>query len=235
MKTKIIICKLLITCLIGVLIHSCSDDFLTNNDRHFIESCVCVFPDKSAQTYPISLANAGNATYTITKKPDWLKVESMTGQFQNGLAELTCSAIKNESFTGDFVYTATMYIDVNGIGGCFAEVYYVNFGSPLYNGEPKFYIENNDWLANNYLDFGQNHQYYHFPIHNIGGGCLIWKVTECPEWIHVTMCGTALHDTPKEFEISSLELPYGIHDGTIVLSTNDKDQPTYSIAVRCQN
>ena len=234
MKTKKIVCKLLF---IAVFTYSCSDEFLYQKDGYLIETFIYVFPDKDAETYPIFWANAGNATFTITKKPDWLKVESMTGKFQNGLAELTCSAVRNESFTAEFVYNATMFINVDGIGRCFVDVNYANYGSYPNHGDPIFFCGWLDGMEISQLDFGNLENYYSTIISNLGSGCLIWKVIECPKWINMeTQQGTNIRAMAKELQITCERsgLPEGNHVGAIVFSTNDKNQSTYTITVRCQ-
>ena len=119
MKTKIMNCKLWLFVFICASIHSCSDEFVTKRwEAHpiFGTPTIYVVPDKDAKVCQIVWEDAGNATFTIIHKPDWLKVESMTGRFLNGIAEITCSAIRNPLFTNAKIYLEDITIDVDGVG-----------------------------------------------------------------------------------------------------------------------
>ena len=230
MKTKKIVCKLLF---IAVFTYSCSDEFLKKGwdvQVLFDTPRINVLPGEDAKEYPIIWADAGNATFNIVSKPDWLKVESMTGQFQNSIAFLSCSAIRNESFTETGIYEATMTIEVEEIGKGIVYVGYVNNGANVNTGNPVFFCE---WVE--FIDFGRKEDQRSITIFNQGSATLIWKVKECPEWITMEKQDFVLYDR-KTITISCNRsvIPDGNHVGYITLTTNDKNRPTYTIAVRCR-
>lgn len=253
MKTKIVICYLLILGFIGIFIHSCSDDFLTKNKNgYLVEVPIYIHPDTGMEPYPIVWKNAGNASFKIVSKPDWFQVESMTGQFQNGIAILTCYVVKNDFFTNSpyFYHITTIPIDVDGVGRCFVNINYVNAGTaPVFTGEPSFWCGwyEGDLLVSESINFGRNETKRDINIRNFGLGYLIWEVLEYPEWISMVRIreDNGIPDqlmnavTPNcQSTITTTcnrsGLPVGIHVGSIVIKTNDKKQPTYTITVQCQ-
>jgi len=231
---KIINCKLWLLGFIAVFFHSCSDDFLTKRwevCRIFGTTTIYVVPEEDAKVFPIVWEDAANGAFTIINKPDWLKVELMDGQFLNGIAEITCSAIRNKSFTDSKVYLSDMTIEVDGVGKGFVDVGYVNNGATGYTGNPIFFCEYIE-----YKDFGTSETVQPVNILNQGSNVLIWKIKECPEWIHMKVQDFVFPFDRKEINIvcDRSGLPDGNHEGLITLNTNDKDQPTYTITVRCQ-
>ena len=242
MGKKIIISTLLLG-FITVFIHSCSDDFLTKRwedariifiNTQTIYSIIYVFPNESAIVYPIVCEDAGNATFTIVNKPDWLKVESMNGQFTNGIAELTCSAIRNELFTEPRIYLVDMIIEVDGVGRGLVDVGYNN-GVPVFPYNPIFFCDGMQYLDFS-IDFEKTKNMLTIGMENRGSGVLIWKVKERPEWITMTTQDflDPMYHKMMEITCNRSGLPKGNYEGIIILSTNDRDQPTYSITVRCQ-
>ena len=227
---------------VAVFFHSCSDDFLTKGrdaqyifiNTQTIYSNIYVFPNEDAIVYPIVCEDARNATFTIINKPDWLKVESMNGQFMNGIAELTCSAIRNELFTESRIYLADMTIEVDGVGKGVVDVGYNN-GVPVLSFNPVFFCEGMGYDDYS-IDFGKTETSLPFITANRGSGVLIWKVKECPEWINMKTQEFLEPGYQKMTEIICTRsgLPEGNHEGTIIFSTNDKDISTYMITVRCQ-
>ena len=228
MKTKIFISTLLLG-FFTVFIHSCSDDFLNEGWNYAVEQ-LYLLPDDDAKEYPIVYEKAGNATFTIINKPDWLKVESMEGQFNNGIAKLTCSAIRNNLFTEKLVYFANMTIEVSGIGKIFVDVGYNN-GVPGYPSNPVFVYEGIEPIY-----FGKDVTKQSVRFVNEGKSILIWEVKECPEWINMKTIDYVYPILPKEITIicNRSGLSEGLHKGVIIISTNDKDRPTHVINVQCE-
>jgi len=243
MKMKKIVCKFLFLGFIAVSVHSCSDDFLTEQweiQGGFAHTPpLYVFPDEGAKVYPIVWEDVNhlqinsmiNAPYTIIKKPNWFIVASMTGQFTNGITEITCSAVRNESFTASRIYEANMSIEIDGIGKGILRVGYVNSGASVNTYHPVFFCQ---WV--DMLDFGSAESQRIINISNNGNGILIWKVEDCPKWISMVTLDAVFPYYYKTLTITCNRsgLPDGIHTGSIVFSTNDKDQPTYTITVQCQ-
>ena len=228
-------CKLALLGFITVFIQSCSDDFLTKRwEAHgqgiYNTPTIYVSSDEEARVYPIIWEDAGNATFTIINKPDWLKVESMVGQFMDGMAEVTCSAIRNKSFTDSKIYLSDMTIEVEGVGKGIVDVGYINNGVSVSTGNPVFFCEGIESI-----DFGKTETVRPVVIIHLGSGVLIWKVTECPEWINMkTQDFLYYGNKMTEIICNRSGLPEGNHEGSITFSTNDKNQPTYTITVRCQ-
>ena len=229
MNTKIHISTLLLGFII-VFVHSCSNDFLTEGWSYFETQMIYVLPDEDAKPCLIAWQGAGNATFTITKKPYWLKVESMNGQFVNDVAELTCSVIRNDFFTEPKIYVGIMTIEVDGVGKVYVEVGYNN-GMPGYPSSPWFHWEYYDFI---YFGTSQNQQSVR--IANPSNSILTWKVIECPEWINMKMQDFVYPSWSKEMTINCNRsgLPEGSYEGAIIFSTNDKNKPTYTVNVFCQ-
>lgn len=219
-----------------VFIHSCSDDFLTEGWKPpewstvIITPCIYVLPDEDAKPCVIGWEEAGNADFTIVSKPYWLKVESMKGKFMNGIAEITCSAIRNNLFTEDqWIYVAIMTLEVDGIGNVFVEVGYNN-GRPGYPSDPVF-VRNNSEI----IDFGMYETLKSVYFGNKGNSVLIWKVIDCPEWINLEKEIDFLY-RPKliTFTCNRSGLDEGDYEGVLKITTNEKNNPIHEIPVRCE-
>ena len=309
-------------CAICIFSYSCKDDFLNHVDNAKpVESAIYVSPEWSAEAYPIAIPEAGNASYTLSEIPRWLKPDSETGRFIDGIAYITCSAVSDSDFPETGVYNSTMKINVEGKGAYVMVVGYVNAGNPQIacpqNIEISYYgqtylniipqndgiliwqiVEHPEWItvsdssglsrysgktvsininpdkmpltdvtgeiliANNsvnsplcvvnikydvgnpsftcyddLLDFRRNETQKNISITNYGYGLLTWKVEECPDWITVSPKNGFLNSYDSEnivFACNRTGLTEGQHTGTVVLRSNDKNKPTFSITVRCR-
>ncbi len=320
MKTKVRL--LLWICAITIFAGACKDDYLRNTDNAIsITSAIYVSPQWSAESYPVAIPSAQNATYTLDEIPRWLNPVSKTGQFVNGVAYINCSANPDSEFQSIGIYNSTMKINVDGVGSFVMTVGYVNAGSPRIdcpqtleagyygtqlniqtNGEgiliwqivkhPEWItlsdsagisryggnsvymslkadkisltnISDEIWIANNsvnnplcivkinfnvgdpsfssyndLVDFGRTDVQKNITISNHGTGLLAWTIEECPEWITVSPQQGIIQNYSDENVTLTCKrsvLSNGIYTGTIVIRSNDKNKPTYSIIVKCRN
>jgi hypothetical protein len=224
------------------LTYSCSDDFLKDSVFYYWPSYdgihnneIYISPAWGAADYPIYCPEAGNARFSLSDIPAWLNVSSKTGQFVNGDAYITCSAVSNGDFAESGFYSAYMTIDIEGLGKYTILVYYVN------EGTPEIKVSGNLELNYNNYYYGE----YVLNIANKGEGILIWEVTAHPEWITLDF-GQSTNILPSH-EVTSVNVAYNSNylitektfDGTvtdkltgqIIIASNDKNSEKTAIDV----
>ena len=209
----------------GLLTNSCNDDFLNKNENiTTLESEIFISPDWETDYYFVVWQKAGNAKFTVTHSPKWLNLESVTGQFINGVAFLTCSAIRQDDFSTVGFYNAQIQLNVEGIGLCMVRVRYINEGNPT--------IETSSSMIN----LGGSSGYRSvLTLFNRSEGILVWKVIEQPEWISLSYdAGVALSNSANHIEVIFQPVSPLLIDtqGTIVIANNSRNSPQYTINVQ---
>ncbi|GHU62251.1 hypothetical protein FACS1894123_02860 [Bacteroidia bacterium] len=200
------------------LLFACSNDFLTetSNISNFIPTNIVVSPEWEAQDFEIYFPEAGNAGFTIENAPDWLRIESKSGQFQKGVATIRCSAVENSNFSQIGFYHVFMVLNVEKKGKCTVQVSYINEGNPR--------IE-----TVNSINFSYNDQ-PSITVHNTGEGILIWKIVEIPEWLTVDFSSEQAYLLSPNSEgyvyfiFSMGFMPSENLSGKIKIRSNDKKQ-----------
>ena len=224
-KMKTIV-RIILIVFAGLFINSCKDDYLnkTNENITIIESMILVSPDWGSDSYPVEWPKAGNAKFTITDSPKWLKLASGTGQFIDGIAYINCSAIKQDDFQSVGIYNSYIQLNVDGAGLCIVQVGYVNEGNPTIESSPSIIKFEASSGLNSY-----------FSLYNRSEGILIWKIVEQPEWISISdSAGYILSNSAKGIDVNFQPVAPLMTDvtGKIIIVTNSHNTPEYSIDVQ---
>ncbi|HAH22972.1 MAG TPA: hypothetical protein DCL77_04285 [Prolixibacteraceae bacterium] len=206
---------------------SCSDEFV--NDKLTISgvaaSAIIISPEWEADDYEFKCEGVGNADFTITSQPEWLILDSNSGKFTDSIATIHGSANPEPRFSKIGFYVDQMIINASGKQYA-VPVYYITEGNPSVQVDRTFEI-----ASTNYSNVLQ--------ISNSGDGVLLWDILSMPDWLTVNM---------SQFSPTSLILGKGAAasvpftfnvqaavqnnlKGTIVLKTNDKNNPLVEIAV----
>jgi hypothetical protein len=231
MKTLIQYNIVLVLC---VIVFACNNDFLSNEPELSSLNAateIYISPEKDAGNYSIHVPMAGNARFRIDKTPDWLSVETLSGQFENNVATIYCSASIHKDFSGRGIYKSSMVLDIEGYGKTPVPVSYVTEGNPAIEFETHITFQDDNHNAS-------------LIIKNKGEGILLWSLAEKPDWIAINkpeIPSGALSNyvfmipRNEEFEIDlshTLEMP--ISDdltGKILIINNDKGNPLYEVTV----
>ncbi|GHT12413.1 hypothetical protein FACS189426_15770 [Bacteroidia bacterium] len=155
-----------------LILFSCSNDFLNEEPEFpaYTETGIYISPEWGTNDYPIHFSSVKNEKFTIENEPQWLNLTTGTGQFNNGVAYINCSASKNSDFSKVGIYSALMTLNIENKGKQSVQVGYINEGNPVFESE-------------NSLKLGYNTGFQaFFPIKNSGEGLLVWEITAYPEW-----------------------------------------------------
>jgi len=220
-----------------ITVFSCSNSFLNEESdlSTNTEEGIFLSPQWGAADYSVRVPTAGNAKFSVTKVPDWLKVNTSTGQFNNDVAIINCSASLRSDFSAIGFYYASMILDIEGIGKCLVPVTYISEGNPGIETETDITLEYNYYGSGGYAPLN---------IKNTGEGILLWGIMEKPEWITIHLPGgTAfpdhtLYPLPQQSGIT-LDLLYsgaslpteGDLQGKIVIASNDKNHSETTVNV----
>ena len=213
-------------CFVTILLVTCNDDYLTKTDTIIpIEAIIYVSPDWISDSYQVVWDKAKNAQYSIESAPEWLKLNSKTGNFLNGVTYISCSAIRQDDFLNVGIYNATIVLNVEGIGLCSMQVGYINEGIPT--------IESN---SKNF-DFSSTDK-SNIRLTNQSEGILIWQVVECPEWVNLSVHSgyTMSYSTSIIEVIFNPALPnMDTSKGRIVIANNSRNNQEYIIEVKYES
>lgn len=206
---------------------SCSDEFVNEKTEvsAVATSAIVISPEWEADDYQFKCEGLANTGFTITSKPDWLVLESNSGEFHDSIATIHASAKTEPLFAIYGIYNDQMMIEANGKAYA-VPVYYIN------EGDPAVVVIKNLTIS----DLNINNSLH---VSNSGDGILFWDIVSLPDWLAVDR---------NQLNAKSLLLPKGGDvivpftftkeaatqsnlTGTIVLKTNDKNNPTVEIAV----
>lgn len=220
--------------IVFLLVFSCNDDFLTkesSSEPYLGESSpIFISPDWTAKDYSINGWNTGNARFTVTHVPSWLKISSLSGQFTNNNASLNCKANYYSLFPEIGFYSTYIFLSIENQGRLVVPVVYMVEGTPVIEVPSRLTIDENNEVR--------------LPIKNTGNGILTWSVLELPEWLSIkenygvilyaSIPVSALHPNGEAFIILTLNniTPSENLTGKIVLTTNDKNNPEIEIEVQ---
>ncbi len=221
----------IISFLAAVLLLSCSDEFV--NEKITISgvasSAIIISPEWEPDTYQFQCEGTGNDNFVIENKPDWLVIENASGKFADGIATIHCKANSEPDYSQTGIYIDQMLVSSNGKKYA-VPVYYITEGNPTAEVVRNFEIQYNNY--NNYQNQLQ--------ISNRGDGVLFWEIISMPEWLTVNW---------DQFDVRSLMLgkdassivPFVLNvesamkndlNGSILLRTNDKNNPLIEISVK---
>lgn len=206
---------------------SCNDDFV--NEKLEVSgvatSAIILSPEWDAGDYQFKCQGVKEGGFTITAKPEWLVLESNSGEFHDSIATIHASANVEPLFSKTGIYNDQMMMKADG--KTFAvPVYYINEGNPTVMVVKTITISDNNF--NDALH-----------ISNSGDGILFWDIISTPDWLavdrsHLSASSLLLEqgddvNIPLTFNIQAVT--QSNLTGTIVLKTNDKNNPLVEIAV----
>jgi len=236
---KSVIHLLIITC-VAVLVNACSNDFLDENLSVPIiptgESSLIISPEWEEATYSFSCPIAKNVEFTIEEAPEWLQLVTKEGNLSYTSANTTApqsigsvraKAKAYPAYAKTGVYIEYMKVKADGVLYQ-VPVYYITEGTPKVSVSQTLSISYNSYSDPTLL------------LRNTGDGILFWDIVSMPDWLNVDTENLNMEGIiiPKDGQYS---IPLAINanteindnqlNGTIVLRTNDKDNPTVGIQV----
>lgn len=209
---------------------SCSNNFLSENLTPITSSVgvsnIYISPDWQSTECAFKIPANETANFEIVSKPTWLTITPASGQLTDSVAVVQCTAKANSTYSSVGVYTD--FITVKADGKNFkVPVSYITEGSPEVQVQSPVTLTYSSY-SNPFIQ-----------IYNNGLGILIWDIVSLPDWLTVD---TARLEYKNRFiaQYNSYNLPLKIDSdeyisgtltGTIVLSTNDKKNPSVSVNV----
>lgn len=229
--------------LLGLITFACSNNFLSNTpDASALTATSEILISESLGTrdYSINVPTAGNANFSIVKKPDWLDVQNLSGQFSNNVAIINCSALNYSSYSEIGIYKSSMVLNVEGYGNTTVPVSYVVEGNPSIEIEDSLFFQS---TTSDYNNFSAS-----LAIRNTGAGILLWSIAEKPDWISISFpqgisdpANNYVFAIPQngEFTVNlsctAQSLDSQDMTGEITIKSNAKNNPSYTIAVKVNN
>lgn len=199
--------------LIGILVFSCSNDFLQVNAgiKDIVQDTI-FFNTASIDdtTIVFNYPKAGNAHWDIYQFPSWMEVNPISGNFQNGKLVLDVKIMNKIAIKQLGIFDLPLVVNIHGIGLVQYPLRYFNFGSPDVWLLPKA-------LNLNYMLSGE------LSLENTGIGILFWKVIDFPKWLSVSKSGGTLFYTESEkikVNVDTQNLAAGNYSGKITFLTN---------------
>lgn len=206
---------------------SCSNEFVQDqlDISGVAASAIILSPDWPADDYQFQCREVANADFIITSKPEWLNLDSNSGKITDSIATIHGAAIAQSRFSETGFYVDQMIVKANG-KKIAVPVYYITEGNPA--------AEINRTLQISSVNSSQE-----LHVSNSGNGILIWDIISLPSWLSVNMNQLnpgmlilgkgSIVSIPLIFNASDIR--QNKLEGTIVLKTNDKNNPMVKIAV----
>ena len=165
--------RYILASLLCFIVFSCNNNFLKDESNFSANADEGIYlsPQWEAGDYSIHVPMAGNAKFSVAKTPDWLQVNTLSGQFNNDVATINCSASVRSDFSATGMYNGSMILDIEGKGTCLVPVYYISEGDPA--------IENESNIVLQYDYYGSGHTA--LTIRSVGPGILLWGIAEKPD------------------------------------------------------
>lgn len=219
--------KIIIILAFAITFFSCNNEFIYErlDISGVATSAIIISPQWDANNYEFKCEGMVNADFTVTSKPEWLVLDSNDGKFQDSIATIHCSANQEPQFSNIGFYIDQMVVTTGGRQYA-VPVYYITEGNPTVQVNRTFDIASTSY--NNQLR-----------ISNSGDGILIWDIVSLPEWLEINK--SQFNPTSlilKNGAAASLSFTFNFKaamqnnlKGTIILKTNDKNNPLVEIAV----
>ena len=219
--------KIIILLSVTIVFFSCSDEFV--NEKLDISgvaaSAIIISPEWDADDYPFKCDGVENADFTISSKPDWLILDSNSGKITDSIAAIHGSANTEPRFSKIGFYVDQMIVNAGGKKYA-VPLYYITEGNPSVQVDRAFELASTN--NNNQLQ-----------ISNSGDGVLLWDIVSMPDWLTVNMNQfNQMSVILGKGAAAALPFTFNIQaavqnnlKGTIVLKTNDKNNPLVEIAV----
>lgn len=210
-----------------VALFSCSDDFV--NEKLTISgvatSAIIISPEWEADDYQFKCEGVKEADFTIISKPEWLIVDSNSGKITDSIATIHGSVNADPRFSNIGFYVDQMIVNISNKQYA-VPVYYITEGDPS--------VQVDRQLTINAADYSSSLQ-----VSNTGEGILLWDIVSMPQWLTVneSQFSPTLLILGKG---SNAQIPFTFNyqaamqsnlKGTIVMKTNDKNNPLVEIAV----
>ena len=219
--------KIILLLSVTAAFFACSDEFV--NEKLDISgvaaSAIVISPDWDDDDYEFTCEGVMNADFTISSKPEWLVLDSSSGKITDSMATIHGSANPEPRFSKVGIYVDQMIVTASGKEYA-VPVYYITEGNPSVQVNRAFELDYNNY--NNQLQ-----------ISNSGDGILLWDIVMLPDWLTVNMSQfNSMSVMLGKGATASLPFTFNLQaaaqnnlKGTIVLMTNDKNNPMVEIAV----
>ena len=189
-----------ILCISGLLLllisgTSCSDDFLSKNNRNTYTLSDTLYLNNTQDNVETSVhfPSLITSNYTIFMQPVWLSFNSMHGEVNGGTVPLSFR-IEKEKITGGYqTHFGTIILDVENAGLFSFMVAYSNFGTPTLQCSAS---------SLNFESTGSQT----FTINNSTEGILFWNITGMPEWLIISPASGSLNKDNSTTVTASLDM-----------------------------
>jgi len=209
---------------------SCKNDFLSEDEsliQFFSNDEIWVSPDKEGKDYVIYISGAGDSGFSYKQGPDWLNLNTHSGQFVNNVATINCSALSQNDFYKTGIYRSFLILSIDGKGLAKIPIAYINEGNPL--------IETESTIILPFLNQGS----FPFVIKNSGDGILLWSIVQKPSWISYYDESSNSKHVIASYSENNLTFSYDIQSlrpnelsGKIVIESNVKNKPQTEIDIK---
>ena len=165
-------------CFLCLITFACNKNFLSevpSMSSLTTTSEIIISPEMGVKNYSVNIP-AGNANFTIIQVPNWLNIQSLSGQIADNVATITCSASTQGGFSATGIYKSSMVLDVEGYGKIMIPVSYITQGNPAITLDYNLALKYNP----NYNNYNAS-----LVIRNTGEGILLWSMAEKPDWISI--------------------------------------------------
>ncbi|MCL1933916.1 MAG: hypothetical protein FWF53_08935 [Candidatus Azobacteroides sp.] len=216
---------------------SCSNDFLKDGSDLSINADMTIYiaPEWGAADYSVHVPMAGNAKFSVIQSPDWLQVNTPSGQFTNDYASINCSASTCKDYSEIGIYNASIILEIEGKGKSLVPISYITEGNPV--------IETAANVELRYDSYSSSNGHAALVIRNTGEGILLWGISEKPEWITINFPGGTMipdhtlyllpqqSDITLELSYNNTSIPTSDLQGKIIIASNDKNHSETEVNV----
>jgi len=214
-----------------ILIIGCSKDFLNENTTStqtiIGKSNIFVSNNWPQLEYHFKIPNTKEGKYEIISKPSWLKINSLTGELKDSIADIICSVDKKPEFSAIGVYTDFFSVKLN-------ENEYKIPANYIIEGNPKARLDQKITTNTDYTDLES-----YLTIFNEGMGILLWNINTIPQWLSLDTNNLEFNGICiRPYSSYNIPLKYNLNyitssrlTGKIVISTNDQNNSTVELDI----
>ena len=178
--------------LIAISAISCSDDFLSSNNRvvYYLTDTLFVTSAQDNVVASVPLGVNVNSAYTIRIQPKWLSFSSMHGKVTDGSASFSFSIVKEYIPPLNQTQYSSILLELENGELLMLNVTFTNFGSPLLK------------CSVSSLNFESSDAQI-FTISNTYSGILNWEISGVPYWLIISKTSGSLNnDNPVTISAS---------------------------------
>ncbi len=217
-----------------IFLSACSDDFLNENkkeiDGYNLNIPLYVEPVSDFTEVSITVAELKNKDFKVIQFPKHIHFETFKGRVNDdGVLSLNIKVDKVAYLPISDRVEELGYIvlNIDNFGQLGIEVLYLNLGTPQ--------IE-----VDQVLDFGLSRRPKQFSINNRSDeGYLLFQIVEAPSWlrseilpIHEPATVGPTAEYPFHLYVEPIGLPTGVHEGKLVILSNDPDSPEITVTLK---